>query len=370
MAGRSNGKTDVAEVVRALESQMAGGHVRAGDFLPSIRSVSSDLGCAPLTVHRAMRQLVRRGMVVAVSRRGYRIADGARRPPSGRMVVFLENSENYEEFLGHIYKAQLRSLQREAMRRNWTFVLLPYQRQSVASIGDQLHKIGATGIILQDIGHRFPAGLTREICDLGLPIVNLNTPDSESCLMDHVLRDELHGAALAAEYLLRRGHRRIGWFGRLGISVESRRRFSGATEILLREGIEIDAPGICSLDETTAEAAARPYLLRKNRPPAVLALWDTTAIALARAALELGLKLGRGLDIAGWCLEENFETDYASLCPELAQNCAAVVWNMADVARSVFNRLEDRLEEPDLPPARILLPMKLWAPATVRGRAG
>jgi hypothetical protein len=43
---------------------------------------------------------------------------------------------------------------------------------------------------------------------------------------------------------------------------------------------------------------------------------------------------------------------------------------MADVARSVFNRLDDRLEEPDLPPAHILLPMKLWAPAAARGDAG
>lgn len=102
----------------------------------------------------------------------------------------------------------------------------------------------------------------------------------------------------------------------------------------------------------------------------MLALWDTAAISLARAALELGLIPGRDLDIAGWCLEENFETDYASLCPELANNCAAVVWNMADVARSVFNRLDDRLEEPDLPPAHILLPMKLWAPAAARGDAG
>jgi DNA-binding LacI/PurR family transcriptional regulator len=267
MAGRSNGKTDVAAVVRAIESQMAGGLVRAGDFLPSIRSVSSDLGCAPLTVHRAMQQLARRGLVAAVPRQGYRVVAGARRPLSGRMVVFLEDSENYEEFLGHIYKVQLRTLQREAMRRNWTFVLVPYQRQSVASIGAQLHKIGATGIILQDIGHRFPAGLTEDICGLGLPIVNLNTPDSEFCFMDHVLRDELHGAALATEHLIRRGHRRIGWFGGLRASVESRRRFSGATEVLLREGLEIDAQALCSLDGTNADDAARPFLTQEE--PAV-----------------------------------------------------------------------------------------------------
>jgi hypothetical protein len=100
---------------------------------------------------------------------------------------------------------------------------------------------------------------------------------------------------------------------------------------------------------------------------AVLALWQTAARALVRAARELGLKLGRDLDVVGWALEEHFDTSYARDCPELRESCAAASWSMADVSRTVLNRIAERRREPDLPAARIMLPMKLREPGKVTG---
>ena len=98
----------------------------------------------------------------------------------------------------------------------------------------------------------------------------------------------------------------------------------------------------------------------------MLALWQTAAQALVRAARELGLEPGKDLDLVGWALEEHFTGSYAAACPELREACAAATWSMADVGRMVLARIAERRREPDLPAARILLPMRLREPAGLK----
>ena len=168
-----------------------------------------------------------------------------------------------------------------------------------------------------------------------------------------MLRDEAHGAALAAEHLVGKGHRQIGWYGPLTGSLNARRRFAGAAEVLLREGISIDAQGWREVEPATDTQVARDYLQEAKRPAAVLALWQTAALALARAAGDLGLTLGEDIDVVGWSLEEHLDGGYAADCPELRDACAAVTWSMADVGRTILSRIEERRRAPDLPDARI-----------------
>jgi DNA-binding LacI/PurR family transcriptional regulator len=225
--------------------------------------------------------------------------------------------------------------------------------------------MGATALVLQDIGERFPPALAPALGRLGLPTVSLDL----SCTapgIDVVLRDEAHGAALAAEYLIERGHRAIGWYGPLTSSYNGRRRFAGAAEVLLKEGM----PSITRDWQDTEPAIdvrlAREHLDRPDRPRAVLALWQTAATALARAAQDLGLNLGEDLDIVGWSLEEHFDEGYAAECPQLRRNCATITWSMADVGRTILSRIDERRRNPDLPDARIMLPMRLREPAAPR----
>lgn len=356
----AHGRKDAREVTRMLEAQIASSLVRKGELLPSIRSISRDLGCAHMTAYRAMRQLVERGVVTAEFGVGYRLT-GSEHRRRAETVALLEETENVAEPLGHIYQAQIRTLQLEAMRRDWTFVLIPYRRQPVERIGEQLKQAGTTALIFQNIGFRFSPDLIDSLCMLGVPVINLDTPDVGIPGPDYVTHDEFHGGALAAKYLIGQGHRRIGWYGPLRNTLNSRRRFLGAVEMLLREGLELDEEG-WRTDGASGPSSPREYLLKKDRPRAVLALWSTAAISLARSALELGLKLGKDIDIVGWCLDDHYDTKYAAACPELARDCAAVTWSMSDVGRSIFARIQERRRTPDLPTARILLPMKLREP--------
>jgi DNA-binding LacI/PurR family transcriptional regulator len=221
----------------------------------------------------------------------------------------------------------------------------------------------ATALLLQDIGEKFAPGLLSSLTTLGMPVIGMDLA-SDTPGMDLVLRDEFHGGVLATEYLVQKGHRKIGWYGELTKTFNARRRFAGAAEVLLRRGIGIDTQGWQETENAADIQMAREYLQRPNRPKAILALWQTAALALARAARELGLKLGHDLELVGWSLEEHLERSYMADCPELLKNCATVTWSMADVGHLIFNRIEERKREPELPAARVLLPMKLRLPAS------
>lgn len=352
-------KTAGAQLIaEELEHRIMAGTVKQGEYLSSVRSLSREFGCAPLTAHRALKHLVEKGLAVAEPRHGYRVSSLDARKSSREVIAFLEDTRGYEGYLGDIYEAQLSVLRRGASGRGWASVVLPYEGQAPERIEQQLREMGATALILQDIGERFPAGLPPALGALGLPAVSLDLSCSAPGI-DQVLRDEAHGAALAAEHLVGKGHREIGWYGPLQSSLNARRRFAGAAEVLLREGIPIDAQGWREVEAATNTEVAREYLERPGRPAAILALWQTAARALARAVRELGLTLGEDVDIVGWSLEEHLDRGYAADCPELRDACATVTWSMADVGRTIFSRIEERRRAPDLPNARVLLPMKL-----------
>jgi DNA-binding LacI/PurR family transcriptional regulator len=356
----SAGATQIAET---LKNRMIAGEVRLGSYISSIRTLSREFNCAPLTAQRALKLLSDEGLVSAEPRRGYRVTRHGASPKTHQTLAFLEDTAGYERYLGDIFETQLSALQREALTRGWISAVLPYQGQSAASIETQLRKMDATALLLQDIGEKFAPGLLSSLTTLGMPVIGMDLA-SDTPGMDLVLRDEFHGGVLATEYLVQKGHRKIGWYGELTKTFNARRRFAGAAEVLLRRGIGIDTQGWQETENAADIQMAREYLQRPNRPKAILALWQTAALALARAARELGLKLGHDLELVGWSLEEHLERSYMADCPELLKNCATVTWSMADVGHLIFNRIEERKREPELPAARVLLPMKLRLPAS------
>jgi DNA-binding transcriptional MocR family regulator len=74
-----------AELARAIEAAVAGGELRPGERLPSVRRLAAEVGLSPVTVAAGLAQLRRRGVVVSEPRRGTRICAGSpvdfARPP-------------------------------------------------------------------------------------------------------------------------------------------------------------------------------------------------------------------------------------------------------------------------------------------------
>lgn len=122
-----------------------------------------------------------------------------------------------------------------------------------------------------------------------------------------VIPDDEGGGYAQAEYLLKRGHRRIGLMTLIpdiaatklrGLGVRRAHRDAGVQfdETLDHLGIE----GVVGNERMVAFEATVEILKRKNRPTAIICGNDTVATQIYYAAAHLGLKVPEDLSIIGF----------------------------------------------------------------------
>jgi LacI family transcriptional regulator len=115
--------------------------------------------------------------------------------------------------------------------------------------------------------------------------------------------DNHRGARTATEYLLGLGHRRIGFLGRPPRDLESaRQREEGYRAALDAAGIPFDPELVAAAgyEEATSRAAAQQLLRLPDRPTAVFAANDLSAISTMDVAVTLGMRVPEDLSVVGF----------------------------------------------------------------------
>ncbi len=134
-----------------------------------------------------------------------------------------------------------------------------------------------------------------------IPVVAVD-PHTGRTDLPSVEADSRGGALLAVEHLLGLGHRRIGFLaGRPDLRSASLRE-AGYAQALRAAGVTRD-PALTrngDFELTASRQAARSLLTSPDRPTAVFAANDLSAIALLRTALDLGLRVPDDLSIVGF----------------------------------------------------------------------
>ena len=114
--------------------------------------------------------------------------------------------------------------------------------------------------------------------------------------------DNLTGAVIATRHLTELGHRRIGFIaGRTDLE-SARLREEGYRTALAEAGIEFD-PGLVRLGDYRRESShpgVRELLSLPDRPPAIFAANDLSAIATLDVAAEMGLRVPEDLSVVGF----------------------------------------------------------------------
>ncbi len=116
---------------------------------------------------------------------------------------------------------------------------------------------------------------------------------------DTVVDDDHAGAVLATEHLLALGHRRIAHLRGPGLIGQLRR--SGYQDALRVAGLSpqgLEAYG--GMNDESGYPAAHRLLTQAERPTAVFAFNDVTAVATLSAARELGLRVPEDLSVVGY----------------------------------------------------------------------
>ncbi|HOA27805.1 MAG TPA: LacI family DNA-binding transcriptional regulator [Arachnia sp.] len=132
-----------------------------------------------------------------------------------------------------------------------------------------------------------------------LPIVLAGTRDPKVPGTDIVVNDDRAGARAATEHLLRLGHTRIGHLS--GPDAIGALRLAGFQEAMRTAGLDADAyHEPAGTSEEVGYAVARRLLTLQDRPTALLAFNDMTAIGALSAAYDLGLSVPEDLSLIGY----------------------------------------------------------------------
>jgi len=171
--------------------------------------------------------------------------------------------------------------------------------------------------------------------------------------------DNLGGARVATKHLIDLGHRRIAHARGRSDLASAQLREDGYRESLAAAGIPFDPDLVVDGGYQSAQAAeaARALLSRPDRPTAVFAANDMSALGVLQAASELGLRVPEDLSVIGFDDIPEARTSTPPLTT-LAQP-------LQDIGAQALEMLTDLLAGHDVPD-RVHLPAEL----VVRGSTG
>lgn len=159
---------------------------------------------------------------------------------------------------------------------------------------------------VESLRRRRVDGLILTTARVGEPVDVGKTPCALALRTDGTspaaIGDDRLGAQLATRHLIDLGHRRIGLVGGPEYASSARGRAEGYREALESGGIGFD-PALVAGDAFSLEAgeiAGRALLDRPDRPSAVFAVNDNTAIGVLAAAHALGLEVPGDVSIVGY----------------------------------------------------------------------
>jgi LacI family transcriptional regulator len=135
----------------------------------------------------------------------------------------------------------------------------------------------------------------------GAPVVAVD-PHTGPSGLPTVDSDNFTGARLGVEHLLELGHRRIGLISGRPDLQSAQLREGGYREALAGAGIVVaeDLIEVGEYDPEVSTRAARALLSRPDRPTAIFAANDISAIATIGVARELGLDVPGELSVVGF----------------------------------------------------------------------
>ncbi len=127
-------------------------------------------------------------------------------------------------------------------------------------------------------------------------------PQVEGANVPSVIATNRAGALAVMEYLILLGHRRIGFIGGRPDTLSAMRRFDGYQDGLNAAGIRYNPDLVLEGDYTRKRGQAAAYLLldQPNRPTAIFAANDLSALGVMDAAQTLGIKIPQELSVVGF----------------------------------------------------------------------
>ncbi len=351
MARINTGKgRSVESLVGRIRGEIASCRYPHGDLLPSTRKLAERFSTSYETVRRGLKQLEEEGLLSSEAKLGFRVSGSVEVNRAGPIAHITDYRMDLSDAQPATWALSV-AFQSAAAERGWSVLGAHGGGRGRGEVVGQIRAGNAWGAILDTMD----AGLHAGLLEAGLPVVMVNSWFEDSAV-DVVLQDNYRGGFLAAEHLVARGARRLGWIGTTSEFVHSRERFAGAAACLSRHGLVIADDCVCKAGSGDLRREIRAFLGRSDRPDGLLAFWGMDEVV--EAGRELRLTIGRDFQAVGWVVEECYGTHYRPAFGD-APPAPAVVWKASSMAERALGLLDARRAAAGRDPVRICIPTSL-----------
>jgi len=260
-----------------------------------------------------------------------------------------------QNFLSPILEEFEQSVVEAAEKRGYHILLFPQPEgtDSSKTYEELVYSGRVDGFILSDLGYndrRIPA-----LQALNIPLVAFGRTHCDDCTFSFVDVDGRAGVRLVVKHLLNQGHERIAVLAWPEESRVGTDRLSGYLDAMNEAGIPVDPAwvkrGAGEYDYGYAATHELLALPARQRPTAIVTVFDLIAIGAMHAIEERGLVVGRDIAVTGF--------DDMPVIVYLRPGLTTLRQPAWDVGQRVIEILVDQLEGNTSEAKQVLLPPEL-----------
>jgi len=267
-------------------------------------TIAERCGVSPRTVYRALHD--KSGIDKETKKRILKLANELNfRPNAIARSLVLRRTKTLGLLVPDIttsfYAQIIEGVEEAVSRQGYSLILgktdfLP--EREAAYIGIFQEKM-VDGMILSSLEPRIINEVALPLQEKGKPIVLIDTYLKDAPI-DSISVDNIKGAILAVDYLVKLGHQRIGFISDRVVTEE---RKAGYELALKKHRLPLDEKIVIRSkfrEEEAGYTAVKKLLKLKDRPTAVFAARDTVAIGAIRAIKEAGLDVPDDVSVIGF----------------------------------------------------------------------
>lgn len=310
----------------------------AGRSTVSMQNIADELGVSKVTVSKALNgkdgvgEVLKEKILQKAAERGYVLPDYGQRKARTVGIIMSErfNSGGRDRF----YMGMYDSIIHELRMRAYSSAMLTPNRKSLEQDVETLEKPGIfDGLIFLGI---LDKKVRERIDRIALPKVYVDIYDS-TYRSDSVVTENIYSAYEMTKYLIRKGHREIGFVGTLGVTTSINDRYLGYLRAMLEKGLAQNPDWM--IPDRDADGTAAELLLPEEMPTAFMCNCDETAFRLVKALKLKNLSVPDDVSVAG------FDNDiYAKLCEPALTTVAA---DMEEIGRIAVDSIARCMEAPN-----------------------
>lgn len=253
-----------------------------------------------INAHPSVREATRARVEAAIQESGYRPHAVARSLATNRThILGMVIPESVSKlFTDPYFPLMLRGATEACNSRGYQLILSLFTASVTPSVmHDQLARSGyLDGVVAANTS--LDDGLIPRLLEDGIPFITVGRHPVDS--VDYVDVDNVGGARMAIEHLLRLGHRRVGTItGPLSMT-PAQDRLDGFRSVMVAHRLPLSERLVAEGDFTEAGGRAAMTRLLEEEPTAVFAASDSMAIGAIKAIRNANLRVPEDISVVGF----------------------------------------------------------------------